>query len=208
MNCGKSALALQIDHNHARQGRRGILLTALDRSGQAQISSRIGLVAGAAEVAPGTDLRAFVAAEWAAGHRVDYLICDEAQFYLPAQIEQAAELVDRSGVDVYAFGLATDFRGRLFPASARLFELADELIPLQVEVLCWCGRPGRQNARVIDGAVVREGAQVVVADTGEGADVVHYQVLCRRHHHDGDLGPDVPGAGQMSLEAAPVTDPR
>ena len=36
---------------------------------------------------------------------------------------------DDAQVDIYAFGIATDFRGRLFPGSARLFELADEVLP-------------------------------------------------------------------------------
>ena len=82
---------------------------------------------------------------------MDYLICDEAQFYTVAQVEQMARLVDVLGVDVFAFGLATDFRTELFPASQRLFELADEVARLQVEVLCWCGgkghlqRPGRRR---------------------------------------------------------------
>ena len=96
---------------------------------------------------------------------MDYLIVDEAQFFTAAQIEQLAVLADDAQVDVYAFGIATDFRGRLFPGSARLFELADEVAPLQVEVLCWCGRIGRFNGRVVDGRIAREGATVVVADT-------------------------------------------
>jgi thymidine kinase len=75
-------------------------------------------------------------------------------------------------------------------------------VPLQVEVLCWCGRPGRFNARVIDGEVVKEGAQVVVADTDSDTDAtataVHYQVLCRRHHRSGDRGPSA-GEGTLPL---------
>ncbi|TQS46715.1 thymidine kinase [Cryptosporangium phraense] len=197
MDCGKSTLALQINHNHARQGRHGLLLTKLDRAGSARISSRVGLDAPAFEVGADTDLHEVVGAEWRAGRRVDYLICDEAQFYTCEQIEQAADLADRAGVDVYAFGLATDFRSELFPGTKRLFELADELIRLQVEVLCWCGRPGQQNARVVKGEVTRTGDQILVADT-DAADV-HYQVLCRRHYRDGDLGPAVPTAGQLSL---------
>ena len=51
MDCGKSTLALQIDHNHARQGRHGLLLTRLRPLGRlAQISSRIGLARAAVEV--------------------------------------------------------------------------------------------------------------------------------------------------------------
>jgi thymidine kinase len=202
MDCGKSTLALQINHNHARQGRHGLLLTKLDRAGAARISSRVGLAAAATEVGENTDLHELVRAQWRAGRRVDYLICDEVQFYAPAQIEQAADLVDSSGVDVYAFGLATDFRSELFPGSRRLFELADELIRLQVEVLCWCGRPGQQNSRVVDGVVTREGDQVLVADTAVDEADVRYQVLCRRHYRDGDLGPTAPAAGQLSLRTS------
>ena len=123
--------------------------------------------------------------------RVDYLIVDEAQFFTAAQIEQLAVLADDVQVDVYAFGIATDFRGRLFPGSARLFELADEVAPLQVEVLCWCGRIGRFNGRVVDGRIAREGATVMVADTRSADNAVaRYQVLCRIHHRSGQLGPE------------------
>lgn len=194
MDCGKSTLALQLDHNHSRQGRRGLLLTRLDRSHQGRITSRMGITRPALEVHDSMDIADVVRGAWANGRRVDYLIVDEAQFFTPEQIDQLAQLADDVQVDVYAFGIATDFRGRMFPGSARLFELADEVLPLQVEVLCWCGAAGRFNARVVEGQVAREGEQVVVADTATGvdlaADQVRYQVLCRRHHRAGDLGPD------------------
>jgi thymidine kinase len=197
MDCGKSTLALQIDHNQARQGRRGLLLVRHDRSGPARISSRLGLSRAAIEVTDRMDLRELVALV-AAGSRVDYVVVDEAQFLDPDQVEQLADLVDEAGVDVYAFGISTDFRGRLFPGSQRLLELADSVQQLQVEVLCWCGRPGRLNARVVGGRVVRAGDTVLVADTGGEAEV-HYQVLCRAHHRSGDLGPAVRAPGQLTI---------
>ncbi len=202
MDCGKSMLALQLDYNRSRQGLRGLLLTRFDRSAAPRISSRIGIWKEAVEVTDSTDLADLVRDSWAAGRRVDYLIVDEAQFFTETQVEQLAQLVDDAGIDVYAFGIATDFRGRMFPGSERLFELADGAVPLQVEVLCWCGRPARFNARVLDGVVVREGAQVVVADTDPDAarQTVHYQVLCRRHHRAGDLGPSS-GEGTLPLAA-------
>jgi thymidine kinase len=198
MDCGKSTLALQIDHNHSRQGRSGMLLTRHDRSGQARISSRIGITRDAIEVHDSLDLRQLVREHWARGHRVDYLIVDEAQFLCPEQVDQLAELADDVQVDVYCFGIATDFRSRLFPGSRRLFELADDLVAVQVDVLCWCGLDGRFNARVVDGRVVREGDTVLVADTGDQRQV-RYQVLCRRHYRLGDLGPAAAGAEQLSL---------
>jgi thymidine kinase len=188
MDCGKSTLALQMDYNHSRQGRRGLVLTRNDRSLGGRVTTRIGLAHEAIEVTDELDLVDLVRQRHAAGERVDYLICDEACFYTVAQVEQMADLVDVHDVDVFAFGLATDFRTELFPAARRLFELADEVSRLQVEVLCWCGREGQLNARVVGGVVAREGEQVVIGDTGGDAEV-HYQVLCRRHHRSGDLGP-------------------
>jgi thymidine kinase len=102
---------------------------------------------------------------WARGVRVDYLIVDKAQFLSPTQVDQLAELADDSQIDVYAFGPATDFRSQMFPGSARLFELADELNAIQVEVLCWCCLPRRFNSRIHDDQVVRDGTTVLVADT-------------------------------------------
>ncbi|MEV0726536.1 thymidine kinase [Micromonospora purpureochromogenes] len=188
MDCGKSTMALQMNYNHARQGRRGLVTTRIDRSLGPQVTSRIGLAHSAVEVTDSLDLRTLVRDTWAEGVRVDYLICDEASFYNVEHVEQMAELVDGYDVDVYAFGLATDFRSCLFPAAQRLFELADEVARIQIEVLCWCGREGLLNARVVDGRVVREGAQVVIGDTADTAEV-RYQVLCRRHYRSGDLGP-------------------
>lgn len=181
MDCGKSTLALQTDHNHASRGRAGIVLTRLDRAGEAKLSSRLGLEVAAIEVDEQLDIRALVVDLLSAGGRVDYMICDEAQFYTEAQVEQLSSLVDDLDIDVYAFGIMTDFRTKLFPGSMRLVELADRVQVLQVEALCWCGSRAIHNARTIDGVMVVEGDQVVVGDIG-GAAAVSYEVLCRRHY--------------------------
>jgi thymidine kinase len=186
MDCGKSTLALQTDHNHSSRGRAGLVFTQMDRAGTSVLSSRLGLSVDAIEVEPAVDLRRVVVDHLSAGGRLDYLICDEAQFYTPAQIEQLAEVVDEFGIDVYAFGITTDFRTRLFPGSARLIELADRVEVLQVAALCWCGRRGTHQARTVAGAIVRDGDQVVVGDVdGAGAGQVAYEVLCRDHHRRG-----------------------
>ena len=93
-------------------------------------------------------------------------------------------------MDVYAFGIGTDFRGRLFPGSQRLLELADAVAALQVEVLCWCGRRGQLNARVVGGRVVREGDTVLVADTAPATPPRCATRCCAgRTTAAGDLGP-------------------
>ena len=95
------------------------------------------------------------------------MIVDEAQFLAPEQIDQLARVVDDLGLDVFAFGITTDFRTKLFPGSQRLVELADRVEVLQVEALCWCGARATHNARTVGGEMVVEGAQVVVGDVNQ-----------------------------------------
>jgi thymidine kinase len=187
MDSGKSTLALQNNFNYAQAGRRGQLFTMRSRSGPF-VTSRIGVEHPAIEIDDGFDFVAHVNAELSRGTRIDYLVCDEAHFYTSAQVEQLATLVDGLGIDVEAFGIATDFQSLLFPASKRLFELADRHVALQVVALCWCGARGTQNARVENGRVVREGSQVLVGDMlhrPTAAPHVGYELLCRHHWREG-----------------------
>lgn len=181
MDSGKSTLALQTAHNHHSRGRSGVIFTNKDRAGTGIISSRLGLTSPAVEVTPGMDLHKHVVDHLSAGDRIDYIICDEAQFYERIQIEQLAKIVDGLGIDVFAFGILTDFQTLLFPGSARLIELADRVHALQVEALCWCGSRATHNARTEGGVMVIEGEQVMVGDVTPGAEIA-YEVLCRRHH--------------------------
>ena len=181
MDSGKSTLALQTAHNHQSRGRTGLIFTNNDRAGSGVISSRLGLSSPAIEVTPEMDLHRLVVDQLSMGERIDYIICDEAQFYESDQIDQLAKIVDGLSIDVFAFGILADFRTKLFPGSARLVELADRVNTLQVEALCWCGARATHNARTVGGVMVVEGEQVVVGDVSTGADVA-YEVLCRRHH--------------------------
>jgi thymidine kinase len=197
MDCGKSTLALQMDHNHRARGRVGRVFTSHDRAGTATLSSRLGLAVPAIEVDDTFHFWQYTVDELTHGGRIDYFVCDEAQFYTADQIDQLAKITDELSIDVFAFGILTDFRTSLFPGSARLIELADHVHTLQVEALCWCGERATHNARTEDGIMVTEGEVIVVGDVdvdedlaageivlGEDPDesVVGYEVLCRRHH--------------------------
>ncbi|MBU6317205.1 MAG: thymidine kinase, partial [Acidobacteria bacterium] len=110
------------------------------------------------------------------------------------QCDELATIVDDFGIDVYSFGLITDFRGLLFDGTRRMLEIADERVPMQVEARCWCGARATHNARVVNGEIVYEGETVVVGDTGSVGeqplfgDVVRYELLCRTHFRAGELG--------------------
>ncbi len=186
MGSGKSTLALQIHHNLTHGGLRGALCSLLDRKG-AKVSSRLGISADAIQVDPDVDLFEVASGD---GEPLDYLVCDEAQFYTGEQVEQLARAVDDFNIDVYAFGLLTDFRGRLFPGTARLLELADVSEAVQCEARCWCGDRATHNARLVDGVQVYEGELVVVDDPAYAPDV-RYELRCRHHWTTGESRPDV-----------------
>ena len=182
MGSGKSTVALQIHYNLSEAGLRGLLLTRFDRT-DGQVSSRLGVSADAIEVTPALDISTLARST----HRLQYLVCDEVQFYTEDQCDQLADAVDELEIDVYAFALITDFRGRLFDGTKRLLEVADERVALQVEARCWCGARATHNARLVNGEVVYEGEVVVVGDTDASqeptlfGDIVRYVLLCRRH---------------------------
>jgi thymidine kinase len=204
MDSGKSTLALQTAHNHKSRGRTGLIFTNKDRAGTGVISSRLGLQSEALEVELDLDIHRLVVERLSMGERIDYIICDEAQFYQPIQIDQLAKIVDGLGIDVYAFGILADFRTKLFPGSARLVELADRVNTLQVEALCWCGSRATHNARTVNGVMVTEGEQVVVGDVGK-SDEIAYEVLCRRHHMR-QVTARASRAGHISSDPLPFTE--
>lgn len=188
MGSGKSTLALQIHHNLSVRGLRGIILTKLDRDGS-QVTSRLGVSAPAVEAAADLDLFELIRNRMP----LEFLVCDEVQFYSAQQCDQLARVVDELGIDVYAFGLITDFRGLLFDGTRRMLEVADERVEMQVEARCWCGSRATHNARLVNGVVVYEGETVVVGDTSDNptaplfGDQVRYELLCRRHYVAGEM---------------------
>lgn len=175
MNAGKSTVLLQASYNYIERGMQTYLLTARldDRAGVGRIESRIGIGADADPYGPEDDLSAMIAARLAAGPCACVFL-DEAQFLTPAQVWQLARAVDDLRLPVMAFGLRVDFRGELFPGSAALLALADEM--REVRTICHCGKKATMVVRKdASGRVLTEGAQVVIGGNES------YESLCRRH---------------------------
>ena len=175
MNAGKSTILLQASHNYRERGMRTFLITAqFDyRAGDGRIASRIGIGEAADTFAPGEDLFAKIAARLDEG-RCACVFIDEAQFLSRAQVWQLARAVDDLNVPVMAYGLRVDFRGELFPGSAALLALADEM--REVRTICHCGKKATMVVRMgPDGKALRDGAQVQIGGNET------YVSLCRRH---------------------------
>ena len=175
MNAGKSTILLQASHNYRERGMRTFLITAQfdNRAGDGRIASRIGIGEAADTFAPGEDLFAKIAARLDEG-RCACVFIDEAQFLSRAQVWQLARAVDDLNVPVMAYGLRVDFRGELFPGSAALLALADEM--REVRTICHCGKKATMVVRMgSDGKALRDGAQVQIGGNET------YVSLCRRH---------------------------
>lgn len=174
MNAGKTTVLLQASHNYSERGMSTLLFTAAldDRAGKGIIRSRIGLSAPAETFAPGDDLFARIEARRRAG-KIDCVLVDEAQFLEEEQVWQLARVADDLSIPVMCYGLRTDFRGGLFPGSAALLAIADNL--REVRTICWCGAKATMVVRLgASGEIAEEGDQIAIGD-----DI--YISLCRRH---------------------------
>ena len=178
MNAGKSTLLLQASYNYIERGMQTYLMTANfdDRAGKGRIGSRIGIESEADTYSQSCDLFEKIAARLAAGPCACVLI-DEAQWLTRDQVWQLARAVDDLDVPVMCYGLRVDFRGELFPGSAALLALADEM--REVRTICHCGRKASMVIRVgADGRALTEGAQIEVGGNDR------YISLCRRHFRE------------------------
>ncbi|TQS74047.1 thymidine kinase [Rhodobacteraceae bacterium] len=175
MNAGKSTILLQASHNYIERGMQTFLVTARldDRAGAGRIASRIGIGAQAACFDATTDMQALIANRLAQGACACVFI-DEAQFLTTDQVWQLVRVVDDLCVPVMCYGLRVDFMGQLFPGSAALLALADEM--REIRTICHCGKKATMVVRRgPDGRAMRGGDQVQIGGNET------YVSLCRRH---------------------------
>jgi len=185
MNAGKSTLLLQASYNYRERGMDTYLITAKldERAGAGKIGSRIGIEAPADTFSAGEDMFAKIRARLDEGP-VACVFIDEAQFLEPEQVWQLARAVDDLRVPVMAYGLRVDFQGNLFPGSATLLALADEM--REARTICHCGKKATMVVRMDDaGNVLTAGDQVQIGGNET------YVSLCRRHWREavGDRAP-------------------
>lgn len=171
MGSSKTATALITKYNYEERGMKTWLIkpAADHRDGQYLLRSRVGLTAQVEAIPPERSiLDVFYSRE-----RPNVILVDECQFMTEAQIDQLRELVDFENIPVLCFGLRTDFQGRLFSGSRRLFEVADSIT--EIKTMCDCGSKATVNARIdSDGFVVTEGAQLLLGGNDS------YTAMCHK----------------------------
>ncbi|MGH7957651.1 MAG: thymidine kinase [Opitutaceae bacterium] len=201
MNAGKSTVLLQSSYNYRERGMRTLLFTpSIDtRWGTGRIESRIGLRSGAISLGSSDDIVACVRTE----HQSQAVACvlvDEAQFLTPEQVWQLADVADTLDIPVLCYGLRTDFQGKLFPGSATLLGIADDLTELKT--ICFCGRKATMNLRIDEnGRAVKEGDQVEIGGNNR------YVAACRRHFKEALAGAPIVLPTSISRSNPPFPRP-
>ena len=172
MGSSKTAQALITKYNYEENDMKVWLIkpSADTRDGANIIRSRIGLQAQCEIITPGKDI--YERYQEGFQGNCHAVIVDECQFLSMEQIDQLRAIVNDFNVPVMCFGLRTDFQTKLFPGSLRLMELADCIE--EIKTMCDCGCKATVNARISDGHIVTEGAQVVLG----GNDC--YIAMCHR----------------------------
>lgn len=175
MNAGKSTVLLQAAHNYRERGMEPYLLTAQfdNRAGEGKIASRIGIYTTADTFGEHDNLFLKIEAQTKAVDLACVFI-DEAQFLSKDQVWQLARAVDDLHVPVMCYGLRVDFRGELFPGSATLLALADEM--REIRTICHCGKRATMVVRQDKNKNVLTGGEQVQIGGNET-----YVSLCRRH---------------------------
>jgi thymidine kinase len=178
MGSSKTALALMLAYNFSEKGMKPLLCKPATDTRTEKMWSRTGLESDciSLEELCSKDLNEI------AGY--DCVIVDEVQFATTEQVDFLAGIVDHVHIPVFAYGLKTDFQGKLFVGAKRMLELSDTIE--EMKSACWCGSAAKFSARVdADGNVLREGDTV---DIGGHEDKPHYVALCRKHFLSGRSG--------------------
>jgi thymidine kinase len=172
MGCSKTANALMARHNILSNGQKVWLIKpAVDTRDDKLLAdgrkryivrSRVGIEAEAYPIYPDDHITI--------SSPIQCIICDEAQFLQPWQVDELNNIAKDFNIPVMCYGLKTDFRTKFFPGSERLFEIADRLIEL--ETFCECGNKATISAKFIDGALVTEGEQIDIGGDEK------YKALC------------------------------
>lgn len=177
MNGGKTTLLLQTVHSWKARGLSVVLIKPWKDTREEDITSRIGASAAVdfrlkTHHSFNEKLEEFLKEK---EEKPALIVVDEAQFLTVKQVEELFVYAVTHEVEVFCYGLKTDFLGHAFAGSSRLLELAD-IEELSV-MLCRCGRPARFNARFnpLTGLIINEGPKTLIEGSKEE---VVYDPIC------------------------------
>jgi len=183
MNSGKSLELIKVAHNYKENDIHSLVLKpSIDTRRPGKVFSRVGLELDAYEL-DSEDVEAVknIMQKELGNYKV--ILVEECNFLSPAVIDAIVDFAYDNGISsVMFFGLKVDFRGNLFTGTTRAIERADKIE--EATSICWCGKKARQNGRVLNGKLTKDGPTVVIEDD---KNVVEYVTLCNYHFYKEEL---------------------
>ncbi|MDO6628762.1 thymidine kinase [Bacillus cereus] len=107
------------------------------------------------------------------GLKCSYVFIDEVQFFSEEKIEELVRIADELDINIFCYGLLTDFKGVLFEGSKRLIECADSIREI-VNSCPLCEKKATRNMRLLGGVPTFEG-EVIQIGYEES-----YKAVCRK----------------------------
>lgn len=184
MNSGKSLELIKVAYNYKENNIDCLVLKPkLDTRAVGKVTSRTKLEVSAIEIDECEPKSVF---EVLKNNHSDIILVDEANFLSKEVVDCIIDYCYSHNVSTLMFfGLKVDFRGNLFEGSKRIIECADKIE--ESTSICWCGKKARQNARVVNGKIIKDGPTILVDD--EKISVV-YTPLCNYHYRKELLSDD------------------
>lgn len=175
MNSGKSLELIKVAYNYNENNIDCLVLKPrLDTRVPGKVTSRTSLQVDAVEI---DEIDTVQTIQMMQEHHSDIILVDEANFLSAEVVDSIIDYCYKHGVSTLMFfGLKVDFRGNLFEGSKRIIECADKIE--EATSICWCGKKARQNARVVNGKVIKDGPTILVDDANVTVD---YTPLCNYH---------------------------
>jgi len=173
MASGKSLQLLTIAYNFEQRGIPFIVIKSeIDTRDSGVIRSRIGngIERECTLVGQDDNLYNLIAP---IKERPLWILVDEAQFLTEVQVDQLSDLVDYLGINVWCFGLRTDFKTHLFSGSKRLFEIADTIEELKSSCEC-------ENKNIVNARMTKDGKLAVAGSSIEVGGDERYTAICRK----------------------------
>lgn len=178
MGCGKTRKMQGDYYSKIEDGFSAIIIKpSIDKKADADTLARDGSKLPAKFLISKEDNIYHIIANYLVDNNLDFVLVDEAQFLEAHHIDEISNIVDILGVNVYCYGLRTDFQTHLFSGSKRLFEVADELIPINRQ--CSCGNPKIYNMRLENNIPVFDGEQIAI----DGIEA-SYKSVCRKCYNN------------------------
>lgn len=185
MKSSKTANLLMVYHNYMEKGIKPILVKPSQdtRSGDTIVSSRVGIEEEATYSVGKEHPKEIAGYILATAMEQDRpILLDECQFFSPEFINalclgnsiRVKGDASENGI-IMAYGLLTNFGGKLFEGSKAWLENADDI--REVKTICdYCGKKATHNLLLVDGKPY--------FDTSKGDTIIgdtNYKVVCSDH---------------------------